>query len=66
MSETAIIILEVVVISLTIIFLLTIIGNYIRKKIKGLPTGDCAYCHKSKKQLLKEYHKSCCSKKEGC
>ena len=62
MSETAIIILEVVVISLTVIFLLTVIGNYIRKKIKGLPTGECACCHKSKEQLLKEYH-SCCSKK---
>ena len=61
MSETAIVVLEVVVISLTVIFLLTIIGNYIRKKIKGLPTGDCACCHKSKKQLLKEYHKCCCT-----
>ena len=61
MSETAIVVLEVVVISLTVIFLLAIIGNYFRKKIKGLPTGDCACCHKSKKQLLKEYHKCCCT-----
>lgn len=65
MSEAAIIVLEVVVISLTVIFLLTLIGNYIRKKIKGLPTGECACCHKSKKQLLKEYHKDCCSKEQG-
>ncbi|MBP5574319.1 MAG: hypothetical protein J6X50_01050 [Bacilli bacterium] len=63
MSETAIIVLEVVVISLTVIFLLTIIGNYIRKKIKGLPTGECACCHKSTKKMLKEYHKCCCNKK---
>lgn len=63
MSETAIIVLEVVVISLTVIFLLTIIGNYIKKKIKGLPTGECACCHKSTKKMLKEYHKCCCNKK---
>ena len=64
MSETAIIILEVVVISATVIFFLSLIGNYIRKKIKGLPTGECACCHKSKKQLLKEYHKCCCSEEK--
>lgn len=64
MSETAIVVLEVVVISLTVIFLLTLLGNYIRKKIKGLPTGECACCHKSKKQLLKEYHQCCCDKEK--
>lgn len=63
MSETGVIVLEVVVISAVVIFLLLVIGNYIRKKIKGLPTGDCACCHKSAKQMLKEYHKECGCKK---
>ena len=59
MNETAIVVLEVIVITSTVFFLLMVIGNYLRKKAKGLPTGDCACCHKSKKKLLKEYHKCC-------
>ena len=57
MNETSVVILEVIVILATVIFLLTIIGNYIRKKIKGLPTGECACCHKSTKKMVSEYHK---------
>lgn len=57
MSEVGIIVLEAVAITLTIGFFLLLIGNYVRKKIKGLPTGECACCHKSTKKLLKKYHK---------
>ena len=51
--------IEVLVIAITVIFFGLLIGSYIYKKIHHLPTGDCACCHKSKKQLLKEYHKYC-------
>ena len=64
MSPTEVLILEIVVISLTVAFFGFLIGRYIYKKVKGLPTGECACCHKSKKQLLKEYHQYCdCCKK---
>ena len=62
MNETAIIVLEIIVITLTVFFFITLIGNYIRKKIKGLPTGECACCHKSSKKMVKEYHKIYSSK----
>ena len=63
MSEAGIIILEATTISIVVIFLLLVIGNYIRKKIKGLPTGECACCHKSTKKMLKEYRKAYADKK---
>ena len=62
MSEMQILILEIIVILLVVSFFLFLIGRYIYKKVKGLPTGECACCHKSTKQLLKEYHKCCCAK----
>ena len=30
---------------------------YLKRKIKHEPTGDCAYCHKGTKKMLKDYHK---------
>ena len=64
MNEVQVLILEIVVITIVISFLTFLIGRYIYKKIKGLPTGECACCHKSTKQMLKEYHKCyCCDKK---
>ena len=62
MNEVQILILEIVVITVVASFFAFLIGRYIYKKIKGLPTGECACCHKSTKQLLKEYHKCCCAK----
>ena len=62
MTEMQILILEIVVITIVIGFFAFLIGRYIYRKIKGLPTGECAYCHKSTKKLLKEYHKCCCAK----
>ena len=54
--------LEILVIAAVVIFLGSVIGVYIYKKIHHIPTGDCACCHKSTKQLLKQYHKECCHK----
>lgn len=63
MSEAGILALEIIVISLVAIFFIFLISRYIYKKAKGLPTGECACCHKSTKKLLKEYHKCCACKK---
>ena len=63
MNEVQILILEIVVITLVISFFMALIGRYIYRKVKGLPTGDCAYCHKNSKKLLKEYRKCYCTKK---
>ena len=62
MSEAGILALEIIVISLVSIFFIFLISRYIYRKVKGLPTGECACCHKSTKKLLKEYHKCCCNK----
>lgn len=62
MSEAGILALEITVISLVAIFFIFLISRYIYRKVKGLPTGECACCHKSTKKLLKEYHKCCCNK----
>ena len=57
MSELGALILQTVVISAVVLFFIGLISVYIYKKVKGLPTGDCACCHKKTSQLLKEYHK---------
>lgn len=49
--------IEILVIGFVALFLAFVLGRYIYKKIKHLPTGECECCHKSKEQLLKEYHK---------
>ncbi len=51
------VIVEILVISMVVIFLAAIIGSYIYKKIHHIPTGDCAACQAKGKKLLKEYHK---------
>ena len=58
MSETAALILEIVVITVVIGFFAWLIGRYTYRKIKHLPTGECACCHKGSKKLLKQYHKT--------
>ncbi len=48
----------IVTIICIVIFLCSMLGVYIYKKFKHLPTGDCAYCSfNNKNKLLKEYHK---------
>ncbi len=49
---------EILVLSMAVAFVAIIVGVYIYKKVHHLPTGECACCHKNKKKLLKEYHKS--------
>ena len=57
------ILIEILVLLAVIGFIATMVGIYIYKKAKHLPTGECACCHKSTKKMLKEYHKCCCNKK---
>ena len=63
MNEIQILIFEITVIMVVASFFIFLIGRYIYRKVKGLPTGECAMCHKSSKKLLKEYHKCCCTNK---
>lgn len=49
--------IEILVVALVVTFLAVVLGRYIYKKVHHLPTGECECCHKSTKQLLKEYHK---------
>ena len=62
MSAAGILALEIIVITVVALFFIFLISRYIYRKVKGLPTGECACCHKSTKKLLKEYHKCCCNK----
>ncbi len=48
---------ELIVLIVSLSIVLGVIGNYIYKKIKQLPTGECSYCHKGVKEMLKEYRK---------
>ena len=57
MSELGALILQIVVIVSVVLFFIGLISSYIYKSVKGLPTGECAYCHKGASRLLKEYHK---------
>ena len=49
--------IEILVVASVVTFLAVVLGRYIYKKVHHLPTGECECCHKSTKQLLKEYHK---------
>ena len=51
------VLLAVIVISTVVIFFISLISVYAYKKAHHIPTGECAYCHKGSKKLLKEYHK---------
>ena len=55
--------IEILVLVLTACFIASLLGIYLYKKAHHLPTGDCGYCHKNTKKLLKEYHKCCACKK---
>lgn len=55
--------IDIVILVLVIAVVLLIIGVYIYKKIKKIPTGDCACCGSKGNKLIKAYnkkhHKSC-------
>ena len=63
MSEVQALVIEILVVAGVVAFFAFLIGRHIYRKVKGLPTGECACCHKSTKQLLDEYHKCYCSNK---
>jgi len=65
MSQTGVLLLEISVIILAVGLVVGVIGTYIYKKATGLPTGECACCHKNRSNLVKQYHKKycCCDKK---
>lgn len=56
-GNTVSIILAIVVALFSLSFIGCLIGSYIYKRKHHLPTGDCAYCHKKKGQILKDYRK---------
>ncbi len=51
-------VVAIITIVCVVVFLLTLLGVYIYKKVKHLPTGECSTCSfNGKSKLLKEYHK---------
>ncbi len=48
---------EIITIVSVSLILISFIGVYIYKKIKKIPTGECACCSKKGNKLLKDYHK---------
>ena len=57
---------EIVLIVLIIAFVVYIFGKEIYKKIKKIPTGECACCHSNSKNLLKKYRKKYGKKDYTC
>lgn len=49
--------LEIIVIICAVSIVLGVVINYIYKRIKNIPTGDCCECKKRGKNLVKQYHK---------
>jgi len=50
--------IEAIVLFLVGVFLVTIFGIYVYKKIHHLPTGECACCQKRAQKMLKKYRKA--------
>lgn len=55
---------DIIVICILSIIVISIIGVYIYKRIKGLPTGQCSCCHTRMKKAIKKA-KCCCKKEEN-
>lgn len=63
--------IEIIVILFACVVVFSVIGNYVYRRIKHLPTGECACCHKSGTKLVKQNKKrkqqeekwACCQKK---
>ncbi|MCH5180722.1 MAG: hypothetical protein J1F32_05885 [Erysipelotrichales bacterium] len=49
--------IEIIVITITVLIVVSVIGNYTYRKIKHLPTGECACCKKKGNNLVKQYRK---------
>jgi len=49
---------EILVIVLAVAFVGSMLARYIYKRVKKMPTGECACCQTTKKNsLVKAYHK---------
>ena len=57
---------EILLIIAIVAFVVFIFGREIYKKIKKLPSGECACCHSNSKRLLKNYRKKYGKKKCLC
>ncbi len=49
--------IEIIVIVITSLIVIGVIGNYVYRKIKHLPTGECACCKNKYNSILRKYHK---------
>lgn len=49
--------IEIITILISSSIVIIVIGNYIYKKIKHLPTGECACCAKKGNNLVKKYYR---------
>ncbi|MCH5171787.1 MAG: hypothetical protein J1F31_03015 [Erysipelotrichales bacterium] len=58
--------IEIIVIIITVLIIGSVIGNYIYRKIKHLPTGECACCQKKGNNLVKQYRKYYQKNKNEC
>ena len=57
---------EILFIIAIVAFVSFVFGKEIYKRIKKLPTGECACCHTKSKKLLKAYHKKYGKKNCSC
>ena len=59
--------IEIIVIVSSVLIVLSVIASYVYKRIKGLPTGECANCsnktraNKMFKDIRKELNKERCN-----
>ena len=49
--------IEIIVIAAAILIVSSVIGVYIYKKIKNLPTGECSCCSKNNKNMFNKLKK---------
>lgn len=49
--------IEIIVVIAAILIVGGVIGSYVYKRIKGLPTGECACCQKKMKKAIKRMKK---------
>lgn len=57
--------LEIIVIIVASSIVIGVLGRFIYKKVKHLPTGECASCSSKGNNLLSQYRKKY-KKKEKC
>ena len=50
--------LEILVIISIMVFFTLLIANFIYKKVKHIPSGECACCQNKKNKLVKDYRKT--------